>query len=465
MKSASFVLTALLIVSLVRTGQCELFVGSGAKAGEIGETSAIVLVRLTATVGQNEEGVIPGHVGQARLRYDTDEKFSQVRTSNWQTVKAEEDHATHFHLNDLLPGRRWYYRIEFREDETGPSQTSDTFSFVTAPPRDVRALVRFHLTTCQDLRAESTYLPMIAQKPDFVISAGDNVYYDGQGRARTVPQAWQAYQRMFGLPAMKYYYRHVGAYFLKDDHDYRFNDADPTMKGLWVPVNQQNPDARYTETRGEQKLDVNWLTHEEGIRTFKQVFPIGEKTYRTVRWGKGVQLWFLENRDFRSANELPDGPEKTIWGVTQKSWLKETLLESDADYRIIVSPNPIIGPDRLMKGDNQANLNGFWHEGQAFLDWINDHKLTNVIVMCGDRHWQYHSIDHRNGRSVHEFNVGPTCDEHTQAIPPGFEGVERPYAARRGGFMSIAYQPDKSIRFVFHSTTGEPLYEQRFGGN
>ena len=32
---------------------------------------------------------------------------------------------------------------------------------------------------------------------------------------------------MFGLPPMKDYYKHVGGYFLKDDHDYRFNDSDP----------------------------------------------------------------------------------------------------------------------------------------------------------------------------------------------------------------------------------------------
>ena len=101
---------------------------------------------------------------------------------------------------------------------------------------------------------------------------------------------------------------------------------------------------------------------------------MGDKTYRTVRWGKGLQIWMLENRDFRSPNDMPDGPDKTIWGAEQKAWLKETLLASDADYRIIISPNPIIGPDRIMKGDNQANINGFWYEGQAFLDWLKEQR-------------------------------------------------------------------------------------------
>jgi alkaline phosphatase D len=267
---------------------------------------------------------------------------------------------------------------------------------------------------------------------------------------------------MFGLPPMKEYYKHVGGYFMKDDHDYRFNDCDPYMKGKWVNKNQNDPAARYTEVRGNQKLDEAWLTHEEGIRVFKQVFPMGDKTYRTIRWGRGLQLWLLENRDFRSPNAMPDGPEKTIWGKEQRAWLKETLLASDADYRLIISPNPIIGPDRIMKGDNQANLNGFWHEGQAFLDWLTENRLTNVISMCGDRHWQYHSIDKRRGRATHEFSCGPTFDGHTQPVPPEYDGVERPYSASRGGFLTVIYQPDQTLSFQFFSMDGQGLHQHVF---
>ena len=157
---------------------------------------------------------------------------------------------------------------------------------------------------------------------------------------------------------------------------------------------------------------------------------------------------------------MPDGPEKTIWGAEQKAWLKQTLLASDADFRIIVSPNPIIGPDRILKGDNQANLNGFWYEGQAFLDWLTENKLTNVILMNGDRHWQYHSIDQRHGRRIHEFSCGPTDDDHVQPVPPPYDGVARPYSASRGGFLTIKYDPAKTLSLQFFSVKGEALYEQ-----
>lgn len=440
-----------------------LYLGGGAKAGEITDHSAIIHARLTSTPGQDADGRIPGRGGEARVRHGVNEDLRDAKTTPWETALPAEDHSIQFHLEDLRSATRHFYRVEMREREGTPTTVSETHSFVTAPKPDERAPVFFQLTTCQDLRGESTYLPMAEQQPDFCVSAGDTVYYDGQGLARNVPEAWQAYQKMFGLPAMKEYYRNIGGYFMKDDHDYRFNDADPYMKGKWVTEKQADPGARFVETKGNKKLDVAWLTHEEGIRVFKQVFPMGEKTYRTFRWGRGVQIWMVENRDFRSPNDMPDGPRKSIWGQEQKAWLMETLAASDADHRILISPNPIIGPDRLMKGDNHANLNGFWHEAQEFLDWLKEKQLDNVIVLCGDRHWQYHSIDKRNGRRTHEFCCGPTSDEHTQAVPPLYEGLERPYAASRGGFLGIRYEPaDRSLALEFHSMTGEGLYEKVF---
>jgi alkaline phosphatase D len=436
----------------------EIFLGSGAKAGEVTDRTAIVHVRLTSIPGQDASGLIPGRDGEARVRYSTDEKLVGSQTTRWEAAKATEDHSIQFLLQELTAAHRYYYVVEMRANAQEKVYISVPHSFVTAPASQQRGAVMFHLTTCQDIHGESTYRPMAEQRPDFCISAGDTVYYDGQGLARNVPQAWQAYQKMFGLPAMKDYYQHVGGYFMKDDHDYRFNDADPYMKGKWVKLNKEDPGARFTETKGDQKLDVAWLTHEEGIQVFKQVFPMGQRTYRTVRWGKGVQIWMLENRDFRSPNAMPDGPEKSIWGKEQRIWLMKSLLESDADHRIIISPNPIIGPDRLMKGDNHANLNGFWHEAQVFLDWIKEKHLKNVVLMCGDRHWQYHSIDQRNGRSTHEFGCGPTSDDHTQNVPPMYEGVERPYSASRGGFVSVRYQPtNRSLTVAFHSMKGELL--------
>jgi phosphodiesterase/alkaline phosphatase D-like protein len=71
-----------------------------------------------------------------------------------------------------------------------------------------------------------------------------------------------------------------------------------------------------------------------------------EKTYRTIHWGKDVQIWMTEKLYFRSPNNMPDGPKKTILGKEQLAWLKRTMQESDATYKFLITPGPIVGPDK-----------------------------------------------------------------------------------------------------------------------
>lgn len=434
-----------------------LYLGSGAKAGEISCDGAIVHVRLTAVPGQNEQGLIPGREGQARLRYGRGAELEDARSTGWQAAKAGEDYSTQFRLSGLGSDCRYFYVVEYRLDESAESRRSSSYSFLTAPAPESRAAVKFQVTTGQDYRGADTYLAMAARKPAFLVSTGDNVYYDGPPKARDVPGAYGAYQQMYGLPPMKEYFRHVGGYFEKDDHDYRFNDAD-----RWQQFKAGDGGRR----RGKRPATPEkWLTHEEGIMVFKQVFPMSDPTYRSFRWGKGVQIWLVEGRDYRSPNSMPDGPDKTLWGRRQLEWLKRTLLESDVDWRVLISPTPIIGPDRVTKTDNHANPKGFWTEGQAFLDWIKSEGLDNLVLACGDRHWQYHAVDRRKGREIHEFSCGPTCDEHTQRVPPiegPFLGIERPYEASRGGFLEVTYEPDGALAFEFFDQDGGRVYRSVF---
>lgn len=87
----------------------------------------------------------------------------------------------------------------------------------------------------------------------------------------------------------------------------------------------------------------------------------------------------VEGRDYRSPNALPPGPEKSIWGEKQKAWLQQTLLESDAVFKILVSPTPMVGPDDLRKQDNHTNPLGFRAEGEAFFQWLKENNFLQKI--------------------------------------------------------------------------------------
>ena len=105
------------------------------------------------------------------------------------------------------------------------------------------------------------------------------------------------WQRMYSLPRHVAFHAQVPGYFEKDDHDCWRDDCWPTMKNdLMAP-----------------------FTFAEGLGVFREQVPMGERTFRTFRWGKGVQIWLTEGRDFRSPNTMRDGPDKMIWGKEQNT--------------------------------------------------------------------------------------------------------------------------------------------------
>jgi alkaline phosphatase D len=222
---------------------------------------------------------------------------------------------------------------------------------------------------------------------------------------------------------------------MKDDHDTWMNDCYPTMK---------------TSFMGD-------FTFAQGLAVFREQVGMGEKTYRTFRWGRDLQVWMVEGRDFRSANNAPDGPDKTIWGAEQKAWFKRTVRDSDATFRVLISPTPLVGPDRGNKNDNHANK-GFTHEGDELRAFCAAQQ--NLVVVCGDRHWQYVSVDAKTG--LREYSCGPTTDKHAGGWPQDQKEPEHVYVNVVGGFLEgeVARRDGRPVlTFRHRSVDGDVLHE------
>lgn len=425
-----------------------VFLASGVRVGEVGATSAVVWTRTTAepqrrsgqeisgrpvvTLARGSdvsslEGAVPGVPGEVRVMLrpaaPADEPAGRAarRTSGWYPTGAERDFTHQATFDGLTPNARYLVTVEARPAGGGadaPAKAIETATFRTAPASDERLPVRFAAMTCQYYGRRDRpdgfriYPSMAAGRPDFYLSIGDNVYYDNESpRATSVELARYHWQRMFTLPAIASFLRSVPGYWLKDDHDLLRNDSWPGIDpGISAP-----------------------MTFEEGQAVFVEQMPAPERPYRTVRWGKGVQLWLVEGRDFRSPNDMPDGSGKTIWGAEQWRWLRDSLLASDADWKILVSPTPIVGPDRSSKADNHANA-AFSHEGDAIREWFRANLDDSFLVIVGDRHWQYHSV-HPETR-LDEFSVGPASDAHAGGTP-GEDPEYHRFHRVGGGFLSV----------------------------
>jgi alkaline phosphatase/alkaline phosphatase D len=394
--------------------------------------------------------------------------FREAVRTEWLEATEERDFIVKTKVTGLQPATKYFYRLSFGETresaKPGPAR-----SFKTLPAPDSETAVKFVIGNCMNYAffqrgpkgngegaapAEDRKLGYPSMEtikklqPDFFIGAGDNVYYDHPvaKSAATQPEMRRKWHEQFVQPRLVSLFGEVPAFWLKDDHDYRYNDADPT--GDKAP------------------------THALGINTFLEQLPIVDPlekkpvTYRTYRVNKFLQIWMLEGRDYRSANSFADGPGKSLWGETQRSWLKQSLRNSDATFRLIISPTPMIGPDDATKRDNHTNPDGFRNEGDAFFAWLKERGMKNIFILCGDRHWQYHSV-HPIG--YEEFSCGALNDENSRlgrkpgdpksTDPQGLIKQLYTQTEKSGGFLLVHVTPEKSLEISFHDDHGALLHK------
>jgi alkaline phosphatase/alkaline phosphatase D len=468
----------------------------GEMAGEVSQDSVILQARLTED-GKVRSGDVKGCSGVGAFVLSEDQGFAHALRTHWQVASAENDYQIKTVVSGLDPGTRYFYRLLSGPD-TGSVEAGPTGTFRTLDPPGVSREVRFAVVTgmnrfaflaatLRDLAFEDRELgfpgleAILEQEPDFFIATGDSVYYDTPfvGRAESREGMRAKWHRQFSTPRFAALFQQVPTYWEKDDHDFRYEDADP-----YGPF---NPSAQL------------------GAEVFLEQAPVADPntqnppTYRTYRVNDLLQIWLLEGRDYRDPNTAPPGPNKTLWGEEQRTWLKETLLASDATFKILISPTPMIGPDDTRKGvqggflapyfggrplgqgddktkrDNHLNVYGFKDEGDAFFDWLEESGFRdkNLFIVCGDRHWQYHSI---RPDGFEEFSVGALVDANARLGPrPGDDGstdpeglISQPYSQEEpsGGFLEVTVHPPQgeepaAIEFRFYDEHGAFLYRAR----
>ncbi|MGB0369968.1 MAG: alkaline phosphatase D family protein [Opitutales bacterium] len=465
-------ISKILRISLFSICSCaalaDVHMANGLKVGEVDSTSAIVWTRLTENAERNIDGKpftdkdgktskrpsvkkqpaypdleimkgsVLGKTGDVRVTYWPSADVAQKQATAWKRVTSETDFIHQFQLVDLQPGTAYSLLVEGRD---GGSNCQLEGGFRTAPAATVGDDIRFVVTTCgdyprrdDDLNGHKIYTQMLGLDPDFFVHTGDIEYYDRPyPYAVNLELARFKWNRIYSMPFLRTFHNQVASYFIKDDHDTTKNDS-------WPGVGFQD------------------LTWEQGLQTFREQVPMGEKTYRTIRWGKDLQVWLVEGRDFRSPNRKKDGPDKTIWGAEQKQWFFDTVQASDATFKVLISPTPIVGPDRDNKNDNHANK-GFTYEGDQIRKFVSEQD--NMYIVCGDRHWQYASIHPATG--VREFSCGPASDIHAGGYREDFRNDMHRYLKVQGGFLRVDVDSaGQTIYFRHHAVDGSIANEESF---
>jgi len=332
-------------------------------------------------------------------------------------------------FDGLSPATAYDYRVWCNDGTANQSGEVDAAQgrFRTAPSPDDRRSVRFvwggdvaGQNVCRDEEEGYTVFDRVAeQSPDFFIGLGDMIYADDgcapigrYGNRQVVgpkspsldlPDFWAHWRYNRIDPAAQRLLASTPYYAVWDDHEI-MNDFGPHRDTLPIAPRRH-------------LLPI-------GLRAFLDYQPLmpprqaPKRLYRRIRWGKQLELFFLDTRQYRDGNILPDTGQqpKTLLGAAQRRWLIDGLVHSDATWKVVVCSVPISIPTgNEVKGhDGWANgheQTGFEHELLSILRELERHRVRNQVWITTDVHFatvfRYTPFGDDPTFQFHEFITGP----------------------------------------------------------
>jgi phosphodiesterase/alkaline phosphatase D-like protein len=237
--------------------------------------------------------------GQYTLQVARNKRFTKgLKTLRVRATKAR-DNTVQKRVKRLAAGKRYYFRFL----RTGAK--SDRGTFLTAPKRSQNKTIEFAWSGDQDFNPEpgkkkpywnngEVLSRMKVERNAFNVMLGDTIYSDSEvpGRlnpiALSVKQKWAKYRVNLGIKQLRALRGSAGYYSHWDDHEF-INDFSPA------------------ENSFDNGVNINGRTlYKRGVKAFRDYAPVtwskSNGLYRTARWGKNLELFFLDERSFRSAN-------------------------------------------------------------------------------------------------------------------------------------------------------------------
>ncbi len=258
-------------------------------------------------------------------------------------------------LTELEPATRYYYAVLMDGELATPKPFP---SFVTAPPEGASGHQRFAFVSCvgyAGFDSAATWADLATRTNfDTLLMLGDNHYGNVTDPAKHFE--WLGVQRR--LPGYAELSRRIPQYAIWDNHDY---GPEPTDK------------------RQPKKAD--------SLRAFKMLWPnpgFGEADNPGVyfKFTRGdIDFFMTDDRYYRDPNTAPEDGHKSYLGETQLAWLKRELLASKAKVKVIGS-----GGEWQTHGQ-AASWASFPRERDDLFKFIDDNKITGLLLLSGDRHF------------------------------------------------------------------------------
>lgn len=303
----------------------------------------------------------------------TNDPASQV--TYVKDVDPQDHNALIFILPELEMNTEYEYRIVLNGEVTDPGvpttfRTRELWEYRKAAPD-----LAFLFGSCsyvndsvydrpgkpygQSMRIFET---MAETKADFNLWNGDYLYFREADYSSRSGMLYR-YSHARSIAEQRKILAMRPNYSSWDDHDYGPNDANSSFEFKDF----------------SRELFMNWWANPSYGEN-------GEGVYTKFSYSD-CDFFLLDNRWFRDANGLPDSimgkpnTEKKHFGDQQLKWLRNSLMNSSATFKFIVS-----GGQLLNKVNRFECLTHFPAEYDQVIALVNDLKIPGIVLLSGDRH-------------------------------------------------------------------------------
>jgi phosphodiesterase/alkaline phosphatase D-like protein len=382
----------------------------GVAAGEVTQSSAMLWAKAKKS-------------GRYSLVVARNKRFTKELHGNSARARKSHDNTVQARVRGLKPGKRYFFRF------IGRRSASATGSFTTAPKPSQSKTVEFAWSGDQDFNATTgqkkpywntggVLQQMKKERNAFNVMLGDTIYSDSEvpGRlnpiALSVKQKWAKYKVNLKNRPLQALRGSAGFYSQWDDHEF-VNDFSPQESSFDNNVNVQGS-----------------TLYKRGAQAFRDYAPVHwtkrDGLYRHFRWGRDLEVFFLDERSFRSANAdeghvcdnpqtgSPDlaptapqstrtlfsavtpslsqpvsqacidrinSPSRTFLGRRQIERFKAAVAKSTARFKVIMNEMPI-QQYYILPYDRWE---GFEAERQELLQYLRQ-NMKNVVFLTTDVH-------------------------------------------------------------------------------
>jgi alkaline phosphatase D len=329
--------------------------------------------------------------GKVTLTVARDKGLRRGAKSFKLSASKSRDSTVQRRVGGLKPGTKYFFRF------TRKGGKSDRGTFRTAPKESSSKKVRFAWTGDADPVLEpgtkklhfgpfDVFKRMAGEGNAFNVNLGDTIYSDTDSQfarqdplALTVAQKRAKYRTMLTAATLRRLRAAGAMYNHWDDHEF-LNDFAIAQ-------------TRYPTQSGTQEGQPNRIVtvdgsklYRDGVKAFREYMPVtytrSRGIYRSFRWGKNLEVFFLDERSFRDAGADDGGTCDNPPGSGQRDFAPTAPQRTRATFAAVVPQFTMPPPPGCVERINDPNRHYLGiDQFNRFTRAVKASKATFKVVM------------------------------------------------------------------------------------